>query len=104
MVETSPAMTRWVNRVLIIPPIAQAIAIPTLAWERGRFSKIPFAADSAENASAAGRLVANPVVQFRDFRRQGFAEVGHFVNRPDFDFARAGHRIGAALHPLDRLG
>ena len=30
-------------------------------------------------------------------------EIFHFVERPDFDFGRTGHRIGAALHPVNRL-
>src|SRR6266568_4872441 len=30
-------------------------------------------------------------------------QVGHLVQRPDFDLARSRHGIGAALHPGDRL-
>ena len=31
------------------------------------------------------------------------AEIGLFVQRADSDLTRAGHRIGAALHPFDRF-
>src|SRR6185312_14967226 len=30
-------------------------------------------------------------------------QIGHLVERPDFDLARPHHRIGATLHPSDRL-
>jgi hypothetical protein len=59
---------------------------------------------ATDEASAAVRLFAGPVMQFGDLRRQGVAEVGSLEHRADLDLARAEHRIGAALHPLDRLG
>ena len=31
------------------------------------------------------------------------SQISHLVQRPDFDLARSRHRIGAALHPGDRL-
>src|SRR3954454_18178003 len=31
------------------------------------------------------------------------SQIGHLVQRPDFDFTRSRHGIGAALYPGDRL-
>jgi hypothetical protein len=63
----------------------------------------PFFASVARALAARDRLPV-PIVHFGDIRRQRVAEVGHFEHLPDFDLARTGHWIGAALHPLDRLG
>ena len=53
-----------------------------------------------DEASAAGQLFAGPVVQFGDLRRQRRAKVSRLEHWADLDLARAGHRVGAALHPL----
>src|SRR4051812_5908094 len=61
-------------------------------------------ATALDEASTAGHLFAGSAFLFGELRRQRLAEIGHLVNRPDFDLARAGHRVGAALRPFDRLG
>jgi hypothetical protein len=54
--------------------------------------------------SAVGRLFAEAAFLFGELRRQRLAEVSGLEHWADLDLARAGHRIGAALHPCDRLG
>src|SRR3954464_9871241 len=56
-----------------------------------------------DKLSAVGRLFAEAVFLVGELRRQRLAEVGGLEHRADLDLARAGHRIGAALHPGDRL-
>src|SRR3954451_21941345 len=61
-------------------------------------------AAAMDKLSAVGRLFAEAVFLVGELRRQRLAEVSRLEHRPDFDLARAGYRIGAALHPFDRLG
>src|SRR5690606_5770771 len=44
-----------------------------------------------------------PPLALGDFRRHRLAEILQLVERTDLQLARPGHRIGAALGPLDRL-
>src|SRR5215217_4830912 len=57
-----------------------------------------------DKLSAVGRLFAEAVFLVAELRRQRLAEISGLEHRPDFDLARAGHRIGAALYPRDCLG
>ena len=47
---------------------------------------------------------AQALFLLQDFGRDDVAEILQLIERADLDLARAGHRVGAALHPLDRLG
>src|SRR5215471_18788857 len=58
----------------------------------------------SRRALATGDFIAKPVFLLGEVGRKGITEVSSFHDWADLDLARARHRIGAALHPLDRLG
>ena len=94
--KRSPAETSLPAR---LPSTASSSARAAL-----RTSRAMQVAAATDEASAAGHLLADAVVQFGDLRRHGLAEISGLEHWADLDLTRAGHRIGAALQSRDRLG
>src|SRR3954468_1235367 len=105
--RAKPTMSICLREATSAPEMAKTIT-PSQSRAAAAVSKTmggtTQAATAMDEASATGHLFAGPVFLFGELRRQRRAEVGGLEHWADFDFARAGHRIGAALHPCDRLG